>query len=117
MQPCLFLQLSKFDFNTFSPFTPARVGEADSRHHRVLLQAAGGGRSSSAAHGPVHRRNVCQGPDGGGKTVSKSEEMSDENLSVFYPDFLFDKAKKIMIQLDKSYRHNACIIQGFNITI
>lgn len=50
---------------------PARVGEADSWHHRVLLQAAGRGRSSSAAHSPLHRRNVCQGADGGGETVSK----------------------------------------------
>lgn len=69
-----FSQLSISDFNAL-PFVPARVGEADSRHHRVLLQAAGGGGSASAAHCPLHRRNVCQGADGGSKTVSMSEEF------------------------------------------
>ena len=52
---------------------PARVGEADAWHHRVLLQTAGGGRSSSAADCSLHRRNVCEGADGGGETVSETD--------------------------------------------
>lgn len=71
-QPC-FLQLSMSEFKS-SPFTAARVGEADARHYRVLLQAAGGGGSSAAAYCPLHRRNVCQGADGGSKTVSNSAD-------------------------------------------
>lgn len=58
----------------------ARAGEADTWHHRVLLQAAGGGGSSSAAHSPLHRRNVCQGADGGSKTVSTAEGVVKKNL-------------------------------------
>lgn len=58
----------------------ARAGEADTWHHRVLLQAAGGGGSSSAAYSPLHRRNVCQGADGGSKTVSTAEGLVKKNL-------------------------------------
>lgn len=56
--------------SVFYSRTPARVGEADARHHRVLLQAAGGGGGSSAAHCPLHWRDVGQRADGGHKTVS-----------------------------------------------
>lgn len=71
-QPC-FLQWRMSEFK-FSPFTAARVGEADARHYRVLLQAAGGGGGSSDAYRPLHRGNVRQGADGGSETVSQSAD-------------------------------------------
>lgn len=50
---------------------PARACKTDTQHHRILLQIAGGGRSSSSPHCPLHRRDVCQGADGGCETVSE----------------------------------------------
>lgn len=50
------------------------AGEADARHHRVLLQAAGGRERSSAAHCTLHWGHVCQRADGGGQAVSVSGE-------------------------------------------
>lgn len=64
----LLVKKKNHSFDLF--LTVERVGKADPRHHRVLLQAAGGGRSSSAAHRPLHRGDVCEGADGGGETVS-----------------------------------------------
>lgn len=47
------------------------AGQADTRHHRVLLQAPGGWECASAAHCTLHWGHVCQRADGGGQAVSR----------------------------------------------